>query len=100
MKKLGFEKILQQPFVVQKNGIVCFFYLDDIVFGSKKDYRDEIERTVASLSKALTIERKRELKWFLRLHVIRYRSKRVLWLSQKAYIMKICNDLAPSTSKS
>ncbi len=100
MKKLDFEEIPQEPSVVQKNGIICFFYLDDIVFVFKKDQRNEVERTVASLSKALTIERKGELKWFLRLHVIRDRSDRGLWLSQKAYIMKIYNDLAPSTSMS
>ena len=100
MKKLGFEEIPQEPCVVQKNGIICFFYVDDIVFAFKKDQRDEVERTVASLSKALTIERKGELKWFLGLHMIRDRSERALWLSQKAYIMKICNDLAPITSTS
>ncbi len=100
MKKLGFEEILQEPFMVQKNGIICFFHVDDIVFAFKKDHRNEIERTVALLSKALTIERKGELKWFLGLHVIYDRSKRGLWLSQKAYIMKIYNDLAPNTSTS
>ncbi len=47
--------------MVQKNGIICFIYIDDIVFAFKKDQRDEIEGTVASLSKALTIERKDEL---------------------------------------
>ncbi len=60
MRKLGFEEILQEPCVVQKNGIICFFYVDDIVFAFKKDYGDEIERTVASLSKALTIKKKGE----------------------------------------
>ena len=100
MKKLGFKEIPQEPCVVQKNGIICFFYMDDIVFAFKKDQRDKVERTVAWLSKALTIERKEELKWFLGLHVIRDRSERALWLLQKAYIMKICNDFAPSTSTS
>ena len=100
MKRLGFKEIPQEPCVVQKDGIICFFYVDDIVFAFLKDQRDEVEKTVASLSKALTIERKGELKWFLGLHVIRDRSKRALWLSQKAYILKICNDLAPSTSTS
>ncbi len=37
MKKLGFEEIPQEPCVVQKNGIICFFYVDDIVFAFKKD---------------------------------------------------------------
>ena len=100
IKKLGFEEIPQEPCVMQKNGIICFFYVDNIVFAFKKDQHNEVERTVALLSKALTIERKRELKWFLGLHVIRDRSKRALWLSQKAYIMKICNDFASSTSTS
>ncbi len=100
MKKLGFEEIPQEPCVVQKNGIICFFYMDNIVFALKKDQSDKVERTVISLSKALTIERKGELKWFLGLHVIRDRSEGALWLSQKAYIMKICNELAPSKSTS
>ncbi len=100
MKKLGFEKIPQEPCLAQKNGNICFFYLDNHVFELKKDQLDEVERTVASLSKALTIERKNELKWFLELHLIRDRSKRALWLSQKAYIMKICNLLAPNTNTS
>ena len=78
MKKLGFKEIPQEPCVVQKNGIIGFFYVDDIVFAFKQDQRNEVEKTVASLSKALTIERKGELKWFLGLHVIRDRSKRVL----------------------
>ncbi len=58
MKKLDFEEISQELFVVRKNGIICFCHLDDIVFVFKKDQCDEVERTVASLLKALTIERK------------------------------------------
>ncbi len=100
IKKLGFEATSQEPFLVQKTAIFYFFYMDNIVFAFKKDQCDEVERTVASLSKSLTIERKEELKWFLGLHMIHDCSKRALLLSQKAYILKICNDLAPSTSPS
>ncbi len=100
MKKLSFEEILQESCVMQRNSIICFFYTDDIVFAFQKDQHEEVERSIASLSKALTIEGKGELKCFLGLHVIRDRSKRVLWLSQKAYIMKIHNDFAPSATTS
>ena len=86
--------------MVQKNGIICFIYIDDIVFALKKDQRDEIEGTVASLSKALTIERKEELQQFLGLHMIRDRPNRALWLLQTANIIRICKYLAPSTSTS
>ncbi len=37
IKKLGFEEIPQEPCMVQKNGIICFFYVDNIVFAFKKD---------------------------------------------------------------
>ena len=85
---------------MQKNGIICFSYVDNIVFAFLKDQSDEVEKTVALLSKAQTIERKGELKWFLGLHIIRDRSKRALWLSQKSYIFKICNEHTPSISTS
>ncbi len=64
--------------MMQKHGIICFFYVENIVFAFKKDQRDEVEKTIISLSKALTIGKKRELKWFLGLHVIRDRSERAL----------------------
>ena len=35
MKKLGFIKILQESCIVQKDGIIGFFYIDDIVFAFK-----------------------------------------------------------------
>ncbi len=100
MKELSFVEIPQEPFMVQKNSIICFFHMGNILFVYKKDQGDEVERTVALLSKALTIKRKKELKWFFGLHWIRDRSKRALWLLQKTYIMRICNDLATSTSTS
>ncbi len=74
--------------------------MDNIVFAFKKDDRDEVEKTVVSLSKTLTIERKWELNFFLVIHMIQDHSERALWLSQKAYIMKICNHIAPSTGTS
>ena len=37
MKKLGFKEIPQEPCVVQKDEIIGFFYVDDIVFAFKKD---------------------------------------------------------------
>ena len=100
MKKLDFEEIPQDLCQLQKNGIICFFYLDNIVFAFQKNQRNEVERTVSSLSKALTIKRKRELKWFSRLQLICDHSEGALRLLQKAYIMKIYHDLVPRTSTS
>ena len=99
MKKLGYAEISQEPCIVQKNGVICFFYVDDIVFAYQKDQSEEVKRTIASLLESLTLEDKGELKWFLGLNVIRNRATRTMWLSQKAYISKICTDLAPTFSE-
>ena len=99
MKKAGYTEIPQEPCIVQKNGIICFFYVNDIVFAYQKEQRNEVKRTIAQLSESFTLEDKGELKWFLGLNVIRNRATQTMWLSQKAYISKICADLAPVPSE-
>lgn len=46
----------------QKNGIICFFLMDDILFAFKKNQKNKIKKLVDSLSKSLIIEIIRELK--------------------------------------
>ena len=94
MKKAGYSEILQEPCIVQKNRIICFFYVDDIVFAYWKKQSDKVKKTIASLSESLTLEDKGELKWFLGLNVIWNQLNQTMWLSQKAYISKICSNLA------
>lgn len=36
MKRLGSKEIPQEPCVVQRDGIICFFYVNDIVFAYKR----------------------------------------------------------------
>ena len=96
MKRLGYAQIPQEPCIVQKNGVICFFYVDDIVFAYRKEQSEEVKRTIAQLSETFTLEDKSELKWFLGLNVIRNQATQTIWLSQKAYISKICADLAPT----
>ena len=96
MKKLGYAEIPQEPCIVQRNGVICFFYVDDIIFAYKKEQTEEVKKTIASLSETLTLEDKGKLKWFLGLNVIQNRATRTMWLSQKAYISKISADLAPT----
>ena len=44
------------------DGIICFSYVDDIVFAFNKEQSDEVENIVASLSQTLPIEAMGELK--------------------------------------
>ena len=62
MKKLGFKEILQEPCVFQRDEIMGFFYVDNIVFIFKKDRADKVKKIVESLSQTLTIKLVGELK--------------------------------------
>lgn len=78
MKKLSFKKILQELCVVQRNGIICFFYVDDIVFAYKKDRENEVIWIKKWLKQRLTIKEVGKLKWFLGLHVVQNCSKQTI----------------------
>lgn len=62
IKSFGLTEIPQELCVVQKNSIICFFYIDNIVFTFKKKKSDKVKRVVDLLSQTLTIEIVRELK--------------------------------------
>lgn len=93
LKSLGLQEIPQEPCIVQRKGIICFFFVDDIVFAYKKNKKDEVLEIVRLLSKIFTIDMLGELKWFLGMHVVRDRTKKTLWISQKAYVEKIYKAL-------
>ena len=95
IKKLGFEEIFEKSCVVQKNGIICFFYIDNIVFIFKKDQPNKFQNTVASFSKTITIERKKEQKWFLGLYIIRNQSKKSYDCHKKYILWRSIIPLVP-----
>ena len=91
LKKLSFQEIFQEPCVVQKNGIISFLYVNDIVFAYKKDQKDKIDQIVKLLWRTITIKKINELKWFLGFHIVWNQIKWTILLLQKAYITKICH---------
>jgi reverse transcriptase-like protein len=99
LKDLGFTEVPQEPCVVIKGGIICFFFVDDIVFAFRKKDRDEVNHILSSLKKIFTMKDLGELKWFLGMHIMRDRSKRRLWLSQLSYIEKVANEFISDLSR-
>ena len=72
--------------------IIIFFYIDDIVICYKKKNEAEAKTAVAGLKTQYTINELEDLKWFLEIHVLQDRAKKLLWLSQELYINKIANQ--------
>ena len=89
LSELGFKELSQEPCIMIKNGIICFYFVDDIVFAFRQRDRLEVQEIIKNLKKPFTLKEIRDLKWFLGIHIIRDRQKKILWLSQLSYIEKV-----------
>jgi hypothetical protein len=92
LKELGFKEVPQEPCVMLNEGVVVFFYVDDIVFCYRKKDTEKTKGLIQKLQKEYQMNILGELKWFLGIHVLRDRRQKKLWLSQEAYIEKIANQ--------
>lgn len=90
--EIGFKIVPQEPCVMIKNGLIVFFYVDDIVFCYQKKDKQEADQAIETLRKKYSISDLGDLKWFLGVHILRDRMKKSLWLSQKAYVEKIATQ--------
>ena len=61
-----------------KNGIICFYFVNDIVFAFKQYNREEVDTKIKSLKKTFTIKEIGDLKWFLGMHIIHNQNQKSL----------------------
>src|SRR2546421_7299850 len=80
---------------MKRGGIICFFFVDDIVFAFRRQDTGTVNQIASSLKRQFTLKELGELKWFLGIHIFRDRSKRSLWMSQSSYIEKVANEFIP-----
>ena len=74
-----------------KNGILIFFYVDDIIFTYRKKDKDLAQSLAGTLKKTYSLTGRGPLQWFLDIEIIRDKAQRLIWLSQSFYIDKIAN---------
>ena len=72
-----------------KDGIIIFFYVDDIIVAYDKRSLEEANNAVKLLQGKYTMTEGDDLQWFLGVEVIRQRDQRLIQLSQSAYVDKI-----------
>lgn len=99
LKRIGFKAIPQEPCCFIKNGIILFFYVDDIVVAFRKHQEVEARSLIEQLRAKYKMTGGNNLQWFLGIEILRDREKRLIWLSQSSYIDKIAN-LAQTTQAS
>ena len=59
-------------------GVIIFFYVDDIVICYRKKDEKKAKTTVTSLKARYAMNELGSLRWFLGIHVLRDRAKRLL----------------------
>jgi len=86
---LGFQTVPHEPCCLIKDGVIIFFYVDDIILAYQKDKSHEAEQAVKCLQDKYTLTGGNDLQWFLGTEVRRDRPARKIHLSQAQYADKI-----------
>ena len=86
---LGFKSIPHEPCCMTYEGILIFFYVDDIVLAYRKSQKEKAMDLMRRLKGHCNISGGEDLQWFLGIAVYRDRVQRRIWLSQASYIEKI-----------
>lgn len=89
LQELGFTVVPHEPCCMIREGIIVFFYVDDIIVGFPRSKAAQHQQTMKQLQERYTITGGHDLQWFLGMEIIRDRDKRMIRLSQYSYITKI-----------
>jgi hypothetical protein len=89
LKDLGFSEVPHEPCCMVKDGIIVFFYVDDIIVAYHPDKQTEAQQAVKELQEKYQMTGGHDLQWFLGVEIIRDRAKKLIHLSQAQYIDKI-----------
>ncbi|KAF7173426.1 hypothetical protein CNMCM6106_007498 [Aspergillus hiratsukae] len=93
---IGFKPIPHEPCCMTYDGILIFFYVDDIVLAYRKSQHSTAKSLIKQLKAQYNISGGEDLQWFLGIAIYRDRKQRKAWLSQASYIDKI-SRLADTT---
>jgi hypothetical protein len=62
LRKMGFTEVPHEPCVIKRGRIICFFYVDDIVFTFRKKDAEHVTGTVTEMRKHFKLNVLGELK--------------------------------------
>ena len=89
LAKIGFKQIPQEPCCMIKNGVIIFFYVDDIIIAYYPKQREEATRAIQLIKEKYLCTGGDDLQWFLGIELTRDRTEKTIQLSQAAYADKI-----------
>ena len=87
--EIGFKQIPHEPCCLAFDGILIFFYVDDMVLAYRKPQESRAKAMISELKKQCNLSGGEDLQWFLGIAIYRDRERRRIWLNQASYIDKI-----------
>ncbi|KAJ6088976.1 hypothetical protein N7499_003084 [Penicillium canescens] len=86
LRKLGLEQVAEDPCVFVGEGIIVFFYVDDILIASHRMAKERARQLERELEKHWHLTDQGDAEWFLGIRILRNRIERKLWLVQDSYL--------------
>lgn len=81
LQTLGFQSVPHEPCILIRNGILVFFYVEDIEFAYRKEDAVTAQTLASQLRQRYQLTGGNDLQWFLGIEVLRDRTKGLIWLS-------------------
>ena len=91
LEEAGYKTVPHEPCCMLQDGVIQFFYVDDLAMAYREERRQVKEDTVKALQSRYETTGGDDIKWYLGIEIIRDRRQRKTWLSQAAYAEKIYN---------
>jgi hypothetical protein len=91
LTKIGYTQVPYKPCCFINQGIILFFYVDNIIITFRNKNHTKVNKLIKSLKKHYNISGGNPAQWFLGMEILRNLPLGHIWLSQKAYIEKIAN---------
>jgi hypothetical protein len=87
--QLGLRSVKDVPCLFINERLIVFFYVDDIVVLEHPDHLDDHCQFKKQLEAVYNLRKLGELKWFLRIRVLRDWTAGTIWLIQDSFIDKV-----------
>lgn len=88
---LGLQVVQEDICLFAADGIIVFFYVDDIIIVNHASKHTAAENLREQLSKHWELRDMGEAQWFLGIRIIRDRQQMALWLCQDSYISSMAH---------
>ncbi|OQD85533.1 hypothetical protein PENSOL_c040G03155, partial [Penicillium solitum] len=89
LRKLGLQQAPEDPCVFVGEGLLVFFYVDDILIASHTTAKAKAIQLEKDLEAHWELTDHGEAAWFLNIRIIRDRKQKKLWLCQDSYVTSI-----------